>query len=153
MVRQTGKSSERFKVLVWLGLESAAARALARGVLRYAATHRHLDLHIWNQHAPRGEFTDWDDWRPDGIAAGDAGIARPMPTSVRAAVVFHWTGGDARSSLQRRDSFATKCVPLNATGPWPDAKLRQNRCGYDAARGGYATIAFAASSINLHARI
>lgn len=90
-----GKGSRRFRILVWLGLETAAARALAHGVLRYTATHRHIDLHIWNQHHPRGEFTDWDDWRPDGIAAGDAGIAKPIPASVRAAAVFNWSGGDA----------------------------------------------------------
>ena len=89
------KSPVRFRVLVWLGMESAAARALTRGILRYTATHRHIDLHIWNQHAPHGEFTDWGDWRPDGIAAGDAGIEKPLPASVRAAVVFHWSGGDA----------------------------------------------------------
>ena len=92
--KRTSKG-RRFRVLVWLGMETAAARALARGVLRYAATHRHIDLHIWNQHAIRGEFTDWDDWRPDGIAAGDAGIAKPVPSSVRAAVIFHWMGEGA----------------------------------------------------------
>ena len=93
--KKRGGAAGRFKILVWLGLETAAARALARGVLRYAATHRYINLHIWNQNAPLGEFTDWDDWRPDGIASVDAGIASPMPKSVRAAVVFHWTGGDA----------------------------------------------------------
>ena len=94
-VKMKGKGSRRFRILVWLGLETAAARALARGVLRYAATHHHIDLHIWNQHHPIGEFTDWDDWRPDGIAAGDAGIAKSIPASVRAAAVFNWSGGDA----------------------------------------------------------
>ena len=89
------RAAGRLKILVWLGLETAAARALARGVLRYAATHRHIDLHIWNQHHPAGEITDWDDWRPDGVAAADAGIAKPIPTSVRAAAVFNWSGGDA----------------------------------------------------------
>ena len=160
MVRQAGKSSERFKVLVWLGLESAAARALARGVLRYAATHRHLDLHIWNQHAPRGEFTDWDDWRPDGIAAGDAGIASPMPTSVRAAVVFHWTGGDAplpaahvsvlcdndaigrlaAAHLLRRNLRHFGCVGATYDAPWSEVRERAfaaavREAGFEAPRG------------------
>ena len=93
--KRGNRAARRFRVVVWLGLETAAARALARGVLRYAASHRHIDLHIWNQHHPRGEFTDWDDWKPDGIAAGDAGIAKPIPASVRAAAIFNWSGGDA----------------------------------------------------------
>jgi hypothetical protein len=35
--------------------------------------------------------------------------------------------------------------PLTQPAYGRTQKLRQNRCGYDAARGGYATIAFAAS--------
>ncbi len=81
--------------MVWLGMESAAARALARGVLRYTATHRHIGLHIWNQHASVGEFTNWDDWRPDGIVAGTMDFWEPMPASVRAAVIIHGMGEGA----------------------------------------------------------
>ena len=93
--KRGNRAAGRFRILVWLGLETAAARAQAHGVLRYTASHRHIDLHIWNQHAPWGEFTDWDDWKPDGIAGGDVGIAKPIPASVRAAAVFNWSGGDA----------------------------------------------------------
>lgn len=83
---------KRLRIMVLLGMGSAASRAIIKGILRYAATDRRLEVLVRNREAIPGELTDIGDWRPDGILVGETTLTATVPSSVRAAVVVHGTG-------------------------------------------------------------
>lgn len=88
--KATGR--KRLRIMVLLGMGSAASRAITKGILRYAATDRRLEVLVRNREAIPGELTDIGDWRPDGILVGETTLTATVPSSVRAAVVVHGTG-------------------------------------------------------------
>ena len=83
---------KRLRIMVLLGMGSAASRAITKGILRYAATDRRLELLVRNREAIPGELTDIGDWRADGIVAGETILSSEVPVSIRAAAVIHGTG-------------------------------------------------------------
>lgn len=91
------RSETTFKVLVHLGMRFKSARMIAMGALRYAASHKHLDVHVSDGKDERYDFIDFGPWRPDGLIADPWGAKATAPR-VRAEVLFHASEEDARNA-------------------------------------------------------
>lgn len=83
------------RVLVHLGMRFKSGRAIAMGALRYAAAHKHLDVHVTEGKDERYDFLDFGPWRPDGLIADPWGSKAGAPR-VRAKVLFHVSPEDVR---------------------------------------------------------
>ena len=66
-----------------------AGRAIVTGVLRYAATHDDIEVHVQSGASALEEFSVLGDWQPDGIVTQPSSAEGLVRGRVRAAVVFH----------------------------------------------------------------
>ena len=82
---------KRWRVLVRLHMRYKAGRMISVGVLRYAATHPHIEVHVVGG-GRRDEICELGAWVPDGIVSDTYTALSKRSASVRAAVLFHSSG-------------------------------------------------------------
>ena len=75
------------RMLVHLDWRHDAARTMAHGILRYAATHPHARIHFHGEHPDNDAFMSYRDWAPQGVIADapDAGWLRGRGEGAAAA--------------------------------------------------------------------
>ncbi len=82
---------KRWRVLVRLHMRYKAGRMISVGVLRYAATHPHIEVHVVGG-GRRDEIGELGAWVPDGLISDTYTALSKRTASVRAAVLFHSSG-------------------------------------------------------------
>ena len=93
----------RFKVLVRMDMRRKAGRAIVAGVLRYAATHDDIEVHVQGGASAPEEFAVLGDWRPDGIVTQPSSAERLVRETARAAVVFHGSAPEPSALVRTMD--------------------------------------------------
>ena len=81
----------KWRVLVRLHMRYKAGRMISVGVLRYAATHPYIEVHI-DGGGRRDEIGELGAWVPDGLISDTYTALSKRSDSVRAAVLFHSSG-------------------------------------------------------------